>query len=65
VRGSTRRCLCEGERRQRSCESDGRRLINVMTIDVAGDVPQAARTIVNREKLRHLGPLADIGPRPG
>jgi RNA polymerase sigma-70 factor (ECF subfamily) len=40
--------------------ADGR-LINVMTIDVANGVVQTVRTIVNRDKLRHLGPLADLG----
>jgi RNA polymerase sigma-70 factor (ECF subfamily) len=51
----------------------GGRLINVITIDVADGVVQTVRMITNREKLRHLGPLADLGvlrgarrtPRPG
>jgi RNA polymerase sigma-70 factor (ECF subfamily) len=38
----------------------GGRLIHVMTIDVADGVVQAVRSIINREKLRHLGPLADL-----
>ena len=38
------------------------RLIHVMTIDIADGVVQEdrARSIINPDKLRHLGPLADI-----
>jgi len=41
-------------------DRDGR-LINVLTIDVADGVVQTIRSIINPEKLRHLGPLADVG----
>jgi RNA polymerase sigma-70 factor (ECF subfamily) len=40
-------------------DSDGR-LIHVMTVDVTDGVVQTVRSIINREKLRHLGPLADL-----
>jgi RNA polymerase sigma-70 factor (ECF subfamily) len=38
----------------------GGRLIQVMTIDIADGVVQTVRSIINRDKLRHLGPLADL-----
>jgi RNA polymerase sigma-70 factor (TIGR02957 family) len=37
------------------------RLINVMSLDIADGQIQAVRSIVNPDKLRHLGPLADVG----
>jgi RNA polymerase sigma-70 factor, ECF subfamily len=36
------------------------RLMHVMTIDVADGVAQTVRGIINPDKLRHLGPLADV-----
>jgi RNA polymerase sigma-70 factor (ECF subfamily) len=36
------------------------RLMYVMTVDVADGVVQTVRSIINPEKLRHLGPLADV-----
>jgi RNA polymerase sigma-70 factor (ECF subfamily) len=41
-------------------DRDGR-LINIVTIDVAAGVVQTVRSIINPDKLRHLGPLADVG----
>lgn len=35
-------------------------LVNVITLDVADDAVHAVRSIVNPDKLRHLGPLGDI-----
>jgi RNA polymerase sigma-70 factor (ECF subfamily) len=35
-------------------------LINVMTVDVADGVVQTVRSVINPDKLRHLGPLADV-----
>jgi len=40
----------------------GGRLIHVMSIDIADGVVQTVRSIINRDKLRHLGPLADLRP---
>jgi RNA polymerase sigma-70 factor (TIGR02957 family) len=37
------------------------RLISVMILDVADGEIQAVSSIVNPDKLRHLGPLADLG----
>jgi RNA polymerase sigma-70 factor (TIGR02957 family) len=36
------------------------RVISVMALDVAGGRVQAVRSIVNPDKLRHLGPVADL-----
>jgi RNA polymerase sigma-70 factor (ECF subfamily) len=57
--GSMRRTEINGQPGVMFLAADGR-LINVMTIDIADGVVQTVRTIINREKLRHLGPLADI-----
>jgi RNA polymerase sigma-70 factor, ECF subfamily len=35
-------------------------LISVMALDIAGGQVVAARSVISREKLRHLGPLADL-----
>jgi RNA polymerase sigma-70 factor (TIGR02957 family) len=35
-------------------------LIGVMALDIAGGQIQAVRSIVNPDKLRHLGPVADV-----
>ncbi len=36
------------------------RLISVLALDIADDRVQGVRSIVNPEKLRHLGPVADL-----
>jgi RNA polymerase sigma-70 factor (ECF subfamily) len=41
-------------------DSDGR-LINVFSVDIADGAVQVIRSVTNPDKLRHLGPLADIG----
>jgi RNA polymerase sigma-70 factor (TIGR02957 family) len=44
------------------------KLMNVMSLDIADGQIQAVRSVVNPDKLRHLGPLADVGAllrRPG
>jgi RNA polymerase sigma-70 factor (ECF subfamily) len=35
-------------------------LVNVMTLDIADGLVQTVRSIINPDKLRHLGPLADV-----
>jgi hypothetical protein len=40
-------------------DSEGR-LINVMALDIADGQIQGIRSIVNPDKLRHLGPVADV-----
>jgi hypothetical protein len=44
---------------------DQGRLINVITFDIADGAVQAVRSIINPEKLSHLGPLSPIGRRSG
>ncbi len=39
--------------------ADGR-LISVMALDIADGQVLAARSVINRDKLGHLGPLADL-----
>jgi len=39
---------------------DGR-LINVWTLEIADGAVQTLRSVINPDKLRHLGPIADIG----
>jgi RNA polymerase sigma-70 factor, ECF subfamily len=34
--------------------------INVMTLDIADGCVQTVRSVINPEKLGHLGPLADV-----
>ena len=37
------------------------RIVNVMALDIVDGVIQTIRSVINRNKLRHLGPLADLG----
>jgi RNA polymerase sigma-70 factor (ECF subfamily) len=48
----------------RSFDADGR-LVNVVGLDVAGGVVTRVHSMLNPDKLGHLGPLSDIGLRPG
>ncbi len=41
------------------------RLVSVMSLDIADGLVQTVRSIINPEKLRHLGPLADVRGRLG
>lgn len=36
------------------------RLINVYVLDIAGGFVQTIRSVINPDKLRHLGPVADV-----
>jgi RNA polymerase sigma-70 factor (ECF subfamily) len=36
------------------------RLVNVFTLDIAGGAVQTVRSVINPDKLRHLGPVADV-----
>jgi RNA polymerase sigma-70 factor (TIGR02957 family) len=40
------------------------RLVTVLSVDVADGQVQAIRSIVNPDKLRHLGPTANLGEQP-
>ncbi|MFL5973472.1 MAG: hypothetical protein ACJ750_13890 [Gaiellaceae bacterium] len=39
---------------------DGGRLVSVFALDIAQGVVQTVRSVINPEKLGHLGPLADV-----
>jgi RNA polymerase sigma-70 factor, ECF subfamily len=41
-------------------EDPGGRLISVFVLDIADGQVQAVRSVINPDKLRHLGPLADV-----
>ena len=47
----------------RALAPDGR-LVNVTSIDVEGGAVQRVLSIVNPDKLGHLGPLSDVALRP-
>jgi len=36
------------------------RIISVFSVDIAGGVVRALRSVINPDKLRHLGPVADV-----
>jgi RNA polymerase sigma-70 factor (ECF subfamily) len=36
------------------------RVTNVFVLDIAGGTVQAVRSVINPDKLRHLGPVADV-----
>jgi len=36
-------------------------LVSVMALDIADGQVRAVRSVISRDKLRHLGPLADVG----
>jgi RNA polymerase sigma-70 factor (ECF subfamily) len=40
------------------------RLINVVALDIAEDVVLSVRSVVNPEKLGHLGPVSDLARLP-
>jgi RNA polymerase sigma-70 factor (ECF subfamily) len=48
----------------RSIAPDGR-LVNVIGLDVAGGVITRVHSMLNPDKLAHLGPVSDIALRPG
>jgi RNA polymerase sigma-70 factor (ECF subfamily) len=47
----------------RSIDAEGR-LVNVVGLDVEGGVVTRVHSILNPDKLGHLGPVSDIGLRP-
>jgi RNA polymerase sigma factor (sigma-70 family) len=46
-----------------SYDAEGR-VINVMELDIADGMVQAIRSVVNPDKLRHLGPVSDVALLP-
>jgi RNA polymerase sigma-70 factor (TIGR02957 family) len=43
----------------------GRRVISVIELDIADGVVQAIRSVVNPDKLGHIGPVSDLARLPG
>jgi RNA polymerase sigma-70 factor, ECF subfamily len=56
---TVRRTEINGQPGAMFLDSSGR-LMYVVTIDVADGVVQTVRSVINPDKLRHLGPLADV-----
>ena len=40
------------------------RVINVFSLDIADGMVQAIRSVVNPDKLGHLGPVSDVARLP-
>jgi RNA polymerase sigma-70 factor (TIGR02957 family) len=57
---SLRRVDVNGQPGAEWLDGEGR-LIGVMALDIAEGQIQGVRSVVNPDKLRHLGPLADLG----
>jgi RNA polymerase sigma-70 factor, ECF subfamily len=55
--------LVNGQPGVRSIAPDGR-LVNVLSLDVADGAVQRIHSMLNPDKLGHLGPLSDVGLRP-
>ena len=55
--------LVNGQPGVRSIAPDGR-LVNVVSIDVADGAVQRIHSMLNPDKLGHLGPVSDVGLRP-
>jgi RNA polymerase sigma-70 factor, ECF subfamily len=47
----------------RSLDADGR-IVNVVGLDIEGGRVRAVHSMLNPEKLRHLGPVSDVALRP-
>ena len=41
------------------------RVIFVFALDIADNAVQSIRSVINPDKLRHLGPLSDLAQQPG
>src|SRR5581483_5625909 len=39
---------------------DQQRLVSVFALDIEGGAVRAVRSVINPDKLRHLGPVADV-----
>ena len=55
--------LVNGQPGVRAIAPDGR-LVNVLSIDVADGAVQRIHSMLNPDKLGHLGPLSDVALRP-
>jgi RNA polymerase sigma-70 factor (ECF subfamily) len=52
--------LVNGQPGVRSIAPDGR-LVNVMTLEISGGVIVGVKSMLNPDKLAHLGPISDLG----
>jgi RNA polymerase sigma-70 factor, ECF subfamily len=59
VAGTVRPATVNGQPGALFLASDGT-LINVIALDISGGKIRMIRSVISRDKLRHLGPLADI-----
>jgi RNA polymerase sigma-70 factor (ECF subfamily) len=59
VHGSIQRTEVNGQPGALALAEDGS-LIAVLVIDIADGEVQTVRSVISRDKLRHLGPLADL-----
>ncbi len=48
----------------RSLDAEGR-LVNVVGLDIEDGVITRVHSMLNPDKLGHLGPVSDLGLRPG
>jgi RNA polymerase sigma-70 factor, ECF subfamily len=60
AKGSIRLAEVNGQPGALALAPDGS-LISVLSIDIADGQVQTVRSVISRAKLRHLGPLADLG----
>jgi RNA polymerase sigma-70 factor, ECF subfamily len=60
LHGTLRPAEVNGQPGALALASDGT-LIAVISIDIDGGQVQTVRSVISRDKLRHLGPLADLG----
>jgi RNA polymerase sigma-70 factor, ECF subfamily len=56
--------LVNGQPGFRARDADGR-VVNIVSLDVAGGVVQRVYSMLNPDKLAHVGPVSDLGLRPG
>ena len=56
--------LVNGRPGFRARDPEGR-ILNVASVDIADGVVQRIHSMLNPDKLGHLGPVSDLGLRPG
>jgi RNA polymerase sigma-70 factor (ECF subfamily) len=55
--------LVNGQPGFRTVAPDGR-LVNVVSLDIEGGAIKRLHSVLNPDKLGHLGPVSDLGLRP-
>ena len=56
-------CGRGNESQKKTYDADGR-VVNVFALDIADGLVQAIRSVVNPDKLGHLGPVSDLARLP-